>query len=109
MNSIESIEDHRAITCDCGSVDFALLVSGGIECNSCCQRPPMKWREYEAMECQECGGFGKVKADQIVDNSGYTLPAWESCDTCSATGYCGPDAEMLANVKRLNQRNKKPQ
>jgi len=32
---IENIEDHIARACDCGSVNFNLLKSGGIECAGC--------------------------------------------------------------------------
>jgi hypothetical protein len=35
MNQVENIEDHLAHTCKCGSVNFALLKSGQIECNKC--------------------------------------------------------------------------
>ena len=34
-SAIESIEDHMAYACDCGSVHFNLLKSGKIECSSC--------------------------------------------------------------------------
>jgi len=32
---IENIENHIAYTCKCGGVNFAMLKSGGIECNKC--------------------------------------------------------------------------
>jgi len=34
-SSVERIDEHMAYSCDCGSVNFALLKSGGIECNHC--------------------------------------------------------------------------
>jgi len=33
--TIENIQNHMAYTCKCGGVNFALLKSGGIECNKC--------------------------------------------------------------------------
>jgi hypothetical protein len=34
--TIENIDDHKAISCkECGSVNYALLKSGWIECNKC--------------------------------------------------------------------------
>jgi hypothetical protein len=33
--TIENIENHMAKACNCGSVNFVLLKSGGIECNKC--------------------------------------------------------------------------
>jgi hypothetical protein len=35
MCETENIYDHMAYTCECGSVNFALLRSGNIECNYC--------------------------------------------------------------------------
>jgi len=32
---IENTENHIAYTCKCGGVNFAMLKSGGIECNKC--------------------------------------------------------------------------
>jgi hypothetical protein len=93
---VHSLADHKAFTCDCGSVDFALLMSDGIECNGCQKRHPFEWRQYDANECPDCGGHGKRAVDQGVDSSSYTLPAWECCDTCSGLGLCGPDAEAKA-------------
>jgi hypothetical protein len=40
----ENIENHMAYTCKCGGVNFALLKSGGIECNKCSsQLDGVKW------------------------------------------------------------------
>ena len=33
--SIEEIDNHKAKACKCGSVNYALLKSGLVECNSC--------------------------------------------------------------------------
>ena len=32
---IEIMDDHKALVCECGSVNFALLKSGKVECNQC--------------------------------------------------------------------------
>ncbi len=32
---VTNINDHQAYLCDCGSVNFNLLKSGGIECSDC--------------------------------------------------------------------------
>lgn len=34
-DNVESIDDHRAYSCQCGSVHFNLLKSGNVECSSC--------------------------------------------------------------------------
>lgn len=35
MAEIYDISDHKAFLCECGSVSFALLMSGRIECDKC--------------------------------------------------------------------------
>lgn len=45
LPDVENIEDHMAISCeDCGSVNFALLKSGKVECNKCGKHKPWQWR-----------------------------------------------------------------
>jgi len=45
LPDVENIEDHMAISCEkCGSVNFALLKSGKVECNKCGQHKPWQWR-----------------------------------------------------------------
>jgi len=41
--TVENIENHMAKTCVCGSANFALLKSGGIECNKCGTALDAKW------------------------------------------------------------------
>lgn len=98
-SKVENMHDHMALTCECGSVNFALLRSDGIECNKCGKRMPMEWREYDAYECPECGGAGRQAKSAAVDNSGYTLDYWEHCETCDGLGWVGPDAEKRAAVE----------
>ena len=38
--NIENIEDHLALACECGSVKWALLKSGGSECHKCGYKMP---------------------------------------------------------------------
>ena len=38
MSNVESIDDHMAFVCGCGSVKFNLLKSGKIECYRCGER-----------------------------------------------------------------------
>lgn len=35
MNKTENIEDHIALACTCGCVNWAILKSGNIECQGC--------------------------------------------------------------------------
>lgn len=93
---VENLHDHMALTCDCGSVNFSLLRSDGIECNKCGKRMPMEWREYDAHRCPECDGEGRVETWGAVDNSGHHYSCMACCDTCGGIGWCGPDAEKRA-------------
>lgn len=104
MNNVHNINDHMAITCDCGSVNFSLLRSDGIECSACGKRQPFEWREYDAHECTECGGEGKKTAYHNVTHQLGTdsLPFLDECETCQSIGWCGPDAEKRAAVKKAN-------
>lgn len=49
--TIENIDDHRALACDdCGSVAWALLKSGQVECLGCqvvCQVPTPKPKQHQ--------------------------------------------------------------
>lgn len=100
--SVHKINDHMALTCVCGSVNFALLRSNGIECNLCGKRQPMEWREYNATQCTECAGRGLVATDQKVDGSGFTLPGWKHCDACDGVGWTGPDALTMAEFAEID-------
>jgi hypothetical protein len=99
MNNVHNINDHMALTCDCGSARFALLRSDGIECHGCGKRHPFVWRELDAQQRQECAGLGRVGTDHRVDNSGFTLPSWDSCDACEGLGWVGPEAEQQAALE----------
>lgn len=92
---VHSMADHKAYTCDCGSVNFALLMSDGVECNGCGKRQPFEWREYDAHECPDCGGSGRVtRYSKVTHQLGSdVLPFLEDCKTCGGLGWCGPDAE----------------
>ena len=103
MATAHNIGDHKAITCDCGSVNFALLMSNGIECNQCGKRHPFEWREYDAHECPTCGGHGKHEEHTHVDRSGCALTSMVHCDTCEGVGWCGPDAEKRAALMSAAQ------
>lgn len=50
MSNIENINDHMAYACKCGSVRFALLRSGGIECHDCADKLNAYWAEEAEME-----------------------------------------------------------
>lgn len=102
---VHSLADHKALTCDCGSVNFALLMSDGIECNGCGKRHPFEWREYDAHECPDCGGAGRVtRYSKVTHQLGSDdLPFLEECETCGGLGSCGPDAERRAARKRAKQ------
>lgn len=99
MSNVYDITQHHALTCECGSVNFALLMSDGIECNKCGTLMPMEWREYDAHECPDCGGKGRRAESGAVDNSGYTLDYWQHCDTCGGLGWCGPDAQKRSELE----------
>lgn len=43
MTEFINLHDHMAFTCECGSVRFNLLRSGGIECAGCCKRVDASW------------------------------------------------------------------
>ena len=43
MKMVYNIGDHMARSCACGSVNFALLMSGGVECNKCGCEQDMSW------------------------------------------------------------------
>ena len=103
MNAqVHSMADHKAYTCDCGSVNFALLMSDGIECNGCGKRQPFEWREYDAHECPDCGGSGRVtRYSEVTHQLGSDdLPFFEDCETCGGLGWCGPDAEKRAALAK---------
>jgi len=46
MSKIESIDDHIALICKCGSANFAVLKSGKIECHSCGKVRDLPRQEY---------------------------------------------------------------
>ena len=49
--SVENVENHMAHTCKCGSVNFALLKSGAIECNICSDvMSEAKWLSAQPVE-----------------------------------------------------------
>lgn len=49
--SVENVENHMANTCKCGSVNFALLKSGAIECNKCSDvMSEAKWLSAQPVE-----------------------------------------------------------
>ena len=49
--SVENVENHMAHTCKCGSVNFALLKSGAIECNKCSDvMSEAKWLSAQPVE-----------------------------------------------------------
>jgi len=98
--NVENLRDHMALTCDCGSVNFSLLRSDGIECNKCGKRMPMEWREYDAHECPDCAGEGRRAVSGAVDDSGATLDYWQHCDTCDGDGWVGPDAQKRAWIAK---------
>lgn len=100
--SVHRLADHKAFTCECGSVNFALLMSDGIECNGCGKRQPFEWKELNAHECPQCGGEGRRATEDQVDNSGHTLPGWTDCETCDGLGVCGPDAKTLHGIRQAN-------
>ena len=102
MNNVHNINDHMAITCDCGSVNFSLLRSDGVECSACGKRQSFEWREYDAHECPECGGHGRHEQYGHVDRSGIPVSSMVHCDACEGIGWCGPDAEKRAAVKKAN-------
>ena len=43
VNNYANLEDHMAKSCECGSVNFALLKSGKVECNKCGDIHKLKW------------------------------------------------------------------
>lgn len=45
MTEFINLHDHMAFTCECGSVRFNLLRSGGIECAGCCKRIDASWSQ----------------------------------------------------------------
>lgn len=102
MTNVENINDHRAYTCDCGSVNFALLASDGIECNQCGKRHPFEWRELNAHECAGCGGAGKTEVYRKVSHQlgSDELPFMEECEWCLGIGWIGPDAEKRAAITK---------
>ena len=107
MSNVERIEDHMALECDCGSVNFALLKSDGIECNSCGKRQPMEWREYDAHRCNECCGTGRTTVYHEVSHllGVDSLPFWENCEACEAIGWIGPDAEKRAAISNHKEKH----
>lgn len=98
MTNVENINDHRAFTCDCGSVDFALLASYSIECNGCGKRQPFEWKELAPYKCTYCGGTGRIKTHH--QHGGNELPVLEQCAWCLGTGWIGPDAEKRTTVTK---------
>ncbi len=102
MAELHHMADHKALTCNCGSVNFSLLMSDGIECNGCSKRQPFAWREYDAHECPDCGGQGQVSRYHEVSHQLGTdlLPFWDECATCEALGWCGPDASARAAIAK---------
>ncbi len=42
--SVDNIEDHIAMACECGSVNFSLLKSNNVECNSCGSVKDIVWK-----------------------------------------------------------------
>lgn len=105
MSNVHNIEDHMALTCECGSVNFALLKSDGIECNACGNRQPFEWIELDAHECPDCGGAGKVTAYHKVSHQlGVdSLPFLDECETCDTLGWCGPDASKRAAIAKATK------
>ena len=98
MSNVHNINDHMALTCDCGSVRFALLRSDGIECHGCGKRHPLEWRELDAAQCQECAGTGRVDVSGAVDGSGHLSHSTSCCDSCGGLGWVGSEAEKRAAV-----------
>lgn len=93
--SIHNLDDHRAFTCDCGSVHFHLLKSDLIECAGCQKRHPLKWRELDAVECDECCGKGfNTKDEQVGDRKSDTQQFDMECEHCNGLGWTGPEAEL---------------
>tara|TARA_R110002049_G_scaffold294788_1_gene481719 strand:+ start:752 stop:1168 length:417 start_codon:yes stop_codon:yes gene_type:complete len=43
VNNCANMEDHMAKSCECGSVNFALLKSGKVECNKCGEIHKINW------------------------------------------------------------------
>jgi DnaJ-class molecular chaperone len=59
--------------------------------------------DMDAVECPDCGGHGRREVYRDVTHQLGTdkLPFWEECETCSGTGYCGPDAEKRAAIAKV--------
>lgn len=66
MADLEHIHDHMAIACkECGSVNFALLRSGKIECNACGDNLHCTWKFETTID----GATLKLKARHDHDDS----------------------------------------
>ena len=66
MANLEHIHDHMAIACnECGSVNFALLRSGKIECTGCGNDLKCKWKFETTID----GATLTLKARHDNDNS----------------------------------------
>jgi hypothetical protein len=96
-------DDHFAFTCECGSVAFNLLKSDLIECAGCQKRHPLKWRELDAVECDECCGKGfNTKDEQVGERKSDTQQFDVECVWCNGHGYIGPDAETRSELAKEN-------
>jgi len=60
--TVENIGDHMALTCECGSVRFCLLKSGGIECHLCSKRRDGSWGEAPIADSLASAGGVEVVA-----------------------------------------------
>lgn len=83
---IASIEDHMAFTCNCGSVRFCLLRSGGIECAGCQAKTPHTWEE--GTQCRHCYGKGWNDESKAVDGHYQGAEVFRiECEHCDGTGW----------------------
>ena len=51
--TIESIDDHKAFACNCGSVHFNLLKSGKAECSGCGEKDHFVYDRPEKLKLVE--------------------------------------------------------
>ena len=69
--TVENMQDHKALACEkCGSVNYALLQSGWIECNKCQDRmghwltSPINPNTEEDVRRERIAAIEKLKRDK---------------------------------------------